>query len=123
MLDEKSIWRVGDFLTRGAEEHGVLQVDEAEPLSARPYTARCWVGRGTDDDSKGGHPNLRKRHWPGHLPVSVSGSKGPLATSEQAQAAAAEWAYIIFCDLYREDPLERDDEGYWGLTIKVHSVM
>jgi hypothetical protein len=29
MLDEKSIWRVGDFLTRGAEEHGVLQVDEA----------------------------------------------------------------------------------------------
>ena len=50
MLDEKSIWRVGDFLTRGAEERGVLH-------------------------------------------------------------------------LYREDPLERDDEGYWGLTIKAHSVM
>jgi len=50
MHDEKSIWRVGDFLTRGAEERGVLH-------------------------------------------------------------------------LYREDPLERDDEGYWGLTIKVHSVM
>jgi hypothetical protein len=29
MLDEKSIWRVGDFLTSALEEHGVLQVDEA----------------------------------------------------------------------------------------------
>jgi len=122
MLDEKSIWRVGDFLTRGAEEHGVLQVDEASlyrhvhiPLAAgwdgplmttpREVTEICAkdIGLAT-------------------FKASVSGSKpGPLATSEQAQAAA-EWAYIIFCDL-REDPLERDDERYWGLTIKAHSVM
>ena len=84
MLDEKSIWRVGDFLTRGAEEHGVLQVDEASlyrhvhiPLAAgwdgplmttpREVTEICAkdIGLAT-------------------FKASVSGSKpGPLATSDR----------------------------------------
>jgi hypothetical protein len=52
MLDEKSIWQGGYFLTRSAEEHGVLQVDEASLYAARHRVVRATDGELQERSSK-----------------------------------------------------------------------
>jgi hypothetical protein len=118
-MPPKSVWKIVKFIKRDCEEWGEPQIDEAslyrhveemldlerEPLESPPAEIVEkhiedildieWTVT-ADNETTTGHSGSRTEIW-----------------------AAAEWAWVLFRDLFGEYPPTGNEEGYQALVHKV----